>query len=195
MPQSNRQPFPESRQPGRRIQSQSNTDTLDSESPLGRPKIRHQTGSTALYIRGVPFLPLRDVKCLLVQRPVCVQIRHIGNISWIDQTILELLVDSNHVHQMKNRISKNPNFHIRTSFDPLSATSYNWETAVTPETQEKILQEDFVNRIASSIASSRVDSTRRYLMEWGRNLWSWQPAANKTHKPIQNTANAKSFSS
>ncbi|KAG0121980.1 hypothetical protein HOY82DRAFT_544416, partial [Tuber indicum] len=152
-------------EPLQNIDSQSSTD---SDSPLEQSCIRPNTASTAIYIRGIPYLPIHDVKHMLAQRPVCIQIRHIRNISWIDRTMVELLVDENHVKQMRNRISKNPDYRVRTSFDPLAANSYNWETEVVPETQEAILKEDFVNRISASMASSHTDSTRRYLMEWGR---------------------------
>ena len=172
---------------------QANISERDSLSPSEHPEIRHDVPSTAIYIRGIPYMPISQVKRLLSQRPVCIQIHYIRNISWLDRTMVELLVNQNHAVQMKNRISRNQDFHVRTSFDPLSPTSYNWETEVTPETQENILKEDFVNRIASSIASTHVDSTRRYLMEWGRNRGMGQPLEAALSKHYKIPTAKKSF--
>lgn len=165
----------------------------DLESPSEHPEIRYDVPSTAIYIRGIPYVPISEVKRLLAQRPVCIQLRYVRNVSWIDRTLVELLVDKNHVEQMKNRISKNHNFHVRTSFDPLTTTSYDWENEVTPETQENILKEDFVNRIASSIASTQVDSTRRYLMDWGKNRGMGKQLETTLSKHYKITAPKSSF--
>ncbi|KAG0122689.1 hypothetical protein HOY82DRAFT_544386 [Tuber indicum] len=142
---------------------------VDSDSPLARPKLQRKTTSTPIYVRGIPYLPIGDVKRLLARKPVNLQIRYIYNMSWIDHRILEILVDGNHLQQMKNRISKDTTYSVRTSFDPLSRTSFQWKSDITPEMQESILKDDFVKRIASSIATMKADTTRRYLQQWAHN--------------------------
>jgi len=151
------------------ISSNDNHSEADPGSPLKRPATRSKSGSTAIYIRGIPYLPIHDVKRLLAQRPVSIQLRHVQNMSWINRMILEILVDRNHAELMKNSISKDQDYQVRISFDPLARTSFEWESEVSPERQEAILKADFVRRIAASVASSRSDATRRYLCDWARN--------------------------
>ena len=151
------------------ISSNDNYSEADPGSPLKRPVTRSKTGSIAIYFHGIPYLPIHDVKRLLAQKPVSIQLRHIQNVSWINRMILEILVDRNHAELMKNSISKDQDYQVRISFDPLARTSFEWESEVSPERQEAILKADFVRRIAASVASSRSDATRRYLCDWARN--------------------------
>ncbi|KAG0124682.1 hypothetical protein HOY82DRAFT_617739 [Tuber indicum] len=125
-------------------ESESKYSQMEAESPLERAEVQPRSASVAIYVSGVPFLPIREVKRLLAQKP-------------------------NHVKHMQNSISKQVEFRVRNSFDPLSISSFEWEENVTPERKETILMGDFVRRVSSSIAAMQSDATRRYLIEWGRN--------------------------
>ncbi|KAG0125028.1 hypothetical protein HOY82DRAFT_617257 [Tuber indicum] len=101
-----------------------NCPQSEDESPLERAEVQPRSASAAIYVSGVPFLPIREVKRLLARKPVGIQIRNVRIISWIERSILEILVDQNHVTHMKNRINKQAEFRVRNSFDPLSISSF-----------------------------------------------------------------------
>jgi len=74
----------------------------------------------AIYMAGISFMTIKKVKAILTASPIGIQSRHMQNISWIEQRMLEILVDRNHVERVKNRITNFSNYRIRTSFNPLS---------------------------------------------------------------------------
>lgn len=84
-----------------------------------------KTSTTALYISNMSFLSIRNVKAILARDTIRIQLRHIFNLSWIDKRILELLVDSNHADQIKNRIGKHSDYYVKSDFDPLSVDSFD----------------------------------------------------------------------
>ena len=83
--------------------------------------------------------------------------------------MLEILVDRNHVERVKNRISNFSNYRIRSSFNPLSPDSFHWDESVRPESQGRILQRNFITRLADSVAATSLTSTRQHIMEWVKN--------------------------
>ncbi|KAG0123151.1 hypothetical protein HOY82DRAFT_544347 [Tuber indicum] len=125
--------------------------------------------STALYLEGIPHLPIVKVKELLKATPIRIQLRHIRNISWIDRRVIELLVDTNHSVHIRNRLEIHSKYNFNRSFDPLSPSSFNWEGEPLPELQEAILKRNFVERLATSIASSSSSETRQHVMNWSQN--------------------------
>jgi hypothetical protein len=129
---------------------------------------RH-THSTALYVEGIPHLPIREVKQLLAAAPVRIQLRHVRNVSWIDRRLVELLVDSNHLVKMQNRINNYSKYQVKTAFDPLSPRSFSWKGDILPESQESMLKNNFVERLGASVAASSNTATREHIMCWARN--------------------------
>ena len=78
---------------------------------IKQPIIENRKQSTtALYISNMPFLPIKNVKAILAGDPIRIHLQYIYNVSWIDKRILELLVDSNHADQIKNRIGKHSDY-------------------------------------------------------------------------------------
>ncbi|RPB00239.1 hypothetical protein L873DRAFT_1789164 [Choiromyces venosus 120613-1] len=130
-----------------------------SATPLSPISKSLGTSKDKIYITGMPYSPISQVKKVLGAAPISIQLRHIRNISWIDGYILEILVDPNHVDRMKNRISKYSEYYVTTTFDPLSPNSFNWEGKVLPESKELILKINFVERLAASVASSSQSTT------------------------------------
>ena len=127
------------------------------------------SSSTAIYLAGVPPQPLGDIKRELCKKPISLQARHIRNASWIDGRILELLVDSNHVQTMKNRIVNYSQYLIRKSFDPLSPESFHWEGDIPQESQISFLKQKLAARLGASIASTKHESTRNHILQWAKN--------------------------
>ncbi|KAG0122599.1 hypothetical protein HOY82DRAFT_619847 [Tuber indicum] len=128
-----------------------------------------KTHSTPLYVEGIPYVPISEVKGLLAASPTRIQLRHIRNISWVNFRLVELLVDSNHSTHITNRISQHSEYTINRSFDPLSSSSFNWEANIQPESQEAALKKNFVERLAASIASSSDGTTREHIMNWAKH--------------------------
>jgi len=93
-------------------------------------------------------------------------LRDIANICWIEQRVVELLVDIQHVERMKNHINENSKYQVKSSFDALSPECFNWEGDIQPESKESVLKRNFVTRLAASVRSSNRDSTRRQMMNW-----------------------------
>ncbi|KAG0127732.1 hypothetical protein HOY82DRAFT_541774 [Tuber indicum] len=127
------------------------------------------TTSTSLYLEGIPHIPIVEVKELLKAAPIRIQLRHIRNISWIDRRIVELLVDTNHLLHIRNRLENHSKYKVNRSFDPLKPSSFNWEGNPLPESQEAVLKRNFVERLAASIASSTNHATRQHVMSWSQN--------------------------
>ena len=92
--------------------------------------------------------------------------RDIANICWIEQRVVELPVDIQHVERMKNHINENSKYPVKSSFDVLSPECFNWEGDIQPESKESVLKRNFVTRLAASVRSSNRDSTRRQIMNW-----------------------------
>jgi len=113
----------------------------------------------AIYVAGISFMTIKEVKAILTASPIGIQSRHMQNISWIEQRMLEILVDRNHVERVKNRITNFSNYRIRTSFNPLSRDSFHWDKSVRPESQGRILQGNFITRLADSVAATSLIST------------------------------------
>jgi len=128
-----------------------------------------QQSLTPIYITGIPNLRICEVKNILAKAPISIQLRHIGNISWIDGKIVELLVDTNHIERMQNRIITHSGYHIESSFDPLSPRSFNWVGDILPETKESIVKRNFVQRLGGSMSSTKHSSTRQHIMHWAQN--------------------------
>ncbi|RPA91810.1 hypothetical protein L873DRAFT_1794652 [Choiromyces venosus 120613-1] len=143
-----------------------------------KPKVT----STAVYITGMPYSPISQVKKVLGAAPIGIQLQHIRNISWIDGRILEVLVDPNHVDRMRNRIGKYSEYYVSTTFDPLSPDSFNWKGEVLPESQESILKTNFIQRLGASVASSSRSTTREHIMEWARNHGLESQLRDQLHK-------------
>jgi len=114
-------------------------------------------------------MTIKEVKAILTASPIGIQSRHMQNISWIEQRMLEILVDRNHVERVKNRITNFSNYRIRTSFNPLSPDSFHWDESVRPESQGRILQRNFITRLADSVAATSLISTRQHIMDWVNN--------------------------
>jgi hypothetical protein len=123
----------------------------------------------AIYLVGISFMTIKEVKAILAAAPIAIQLRHVKNMSWIEQRILEILVDRNHVESMKNRIRNYSDYRIRTSFDPLAPDSFHWDKTVSPESQEKILKRNFIARLAASVAATCLTTTRQHIMDWVKN--------------------------
>jgi len=119
-----------------------------------------------LYISGIPFTTIKRVKDILGNPAIGIQLRDIGNICWIEQRVIELLVDVQHVERMKNHINQNSKFKVKSNFDALSPECFNWEGDMQPESQESVLKRNFVTRLSASVLSSNRDSTRRQIMNW-----------------------------
>jgi len=123
----------------------------------------------AIYVAGRSFMTIKEVKAILTASPIGIQSRHMQNISRIEQRMLEILVDRNHVERVKNRITNFSNYRIRTSFNPLSPDSFHWDESVRPESQGRILQRNFITRLADSVAATSLTSTRQDIMDWVKN--------------------------
>ena len=95
-----------------------------------------------------------------------IQLRDIGNICWIEQRVIEQLVDVQHVERMKNQINQNSKYKVKSNFDALSPEYFNWEADMRPESQESVLKRNFVTRLSASVLSSNRNSTRRHIMNW-----------------------------
>ena len=133
-------------------------------------KLRNRPATTtALYISGIPFTTIKKVKELLGIPAIGIQLRDIGNICWIEQRVVELLVDVQHVERMKNHINQNSKYHVKSNFDALSPQCFNWEGDIQPESKESVLKRNFVTRLVASVRSSNRDSTRRQIMNWASN--------------------------
>ncbi|KAG0122983.1 hypothetical protein HOY82DRAFT_619734 [Tuber indicum] len=130
---------------------------------------KRSTTSTPLYLEGIPHVPIAEVKELLKAGPIRIQLRHIRNISWIDRHIVELLVDTNHLVHIRIRLENHSKYKVNRSFDPLTPSSFNWEGEPLPESQEAVLKRNFVERLASSIASSTNHVTRQHVISWSEN--------------------------
>ena len=141
-----------------------------------------KTTATALYISNMPFLSIQNVKAILAGDPLRIQLRHIYNISWIDKQILELLVNSNHSDRIKNRIGKHSDYFVKSDFDPLSADSFNWEGKMSLESKKAVLKRNFAMRLAASIASTKLESTRQYIMSWANNRGIGQQLRSQLQK-------------
>ncbi|KAG0127684.1 hypothetical protein HOY82DRAFT_541845 [Tuber indicum] len=137
-----------------------------TRKPLEKKRV---TTSTPLYLEGIPHIPIAEVKELLKAGPIRIQLRHIRNISWIDRHIVELLVDTNHLVHIRNRLDNHSKYKVNRSFDPLKPSSFNWEGDPLPESQEAVLKRNFVERLAASIASSTNHATRQHVMSWSQN--------------------------
>lgn len=117
----------------------------------------------------MPYMSIRNVKAILAGDPIRIHLGYIFNISWIDKRILELLVDSNHADRIKNRIGKNSEYYVKSDFDPLSADSFNWEGQISAESKNALLKRNFAMRLAASIGSTKLESTRQCIMTWAKN--------------------------
>ncbi|KAG0126843.1 hypothetical protein HOY82DRAFT_542389 [Tuber indicum] len=137
-----------------------------TRKPLRKKRL---TTSTPLYLEGIPHIPIGEVKELLKAGPIRIQLRHIQNISWIDRRIVELLVDTNHLVHIRNRLENHSKYKVNRSFDPLTPSSFNWEGEPLPESQEAVLKRNFVERLATSIASSTNHATRQHVISWSEN--------------------------
>ena len=130
----------------------------------------------------MPFLSIRNVKAILAGDPIRIQLQHIFNFSWIDKRILELLVDSNHADQIKNRIGKHSDYYVKSDFDPLSADSFDWEGQISEESKNSVLKRNFTLRLAASIGSTKVESTRQCILSWAENRGIGQQLQNQLLK-------------
>ncbi|KAG0123336.1 hypothetical protein HOY82DRAFT_544251 [Tuber indicum] len=137
--------------------------------PIPHSKQLSYSATLARMPKGIPYVPISEVKGLLAASPTRIQLRHIRNISWIDFRMVELLVDSNHSTHISNRISNHSEYNINKSFDPLSSSSFNWEANILPESQEAALKKNFVERLAASIASSSDSTTREHILNWAKH--------------------------
>ncbi|KAG0128157.1 hypothetical protein HOY82DRAFT_541497 [Tuber indicum] len=125
--------------------------------------------ASAIYVTGMQHMPIGDVKKELAGPPINIQLRYLRNISWIEGRILELLVDSNHIEQTRNRILKHSKYNIHKTFDPLHPDCFNWESSMTPESKETVLRRNIVMRLASSIGSSSRSTTQQHIVDWATN--------------------------
>ena len=107
-------------------------------------------------------------KGILGGEPIGVQLRHIENLSWIGNRILEIIVDVRHAQKMSNRITNHSSFTVKSRFDPLCPEWFDWDGDILPESKIRILQTKFVMRLACSMASSRQASSREYTFDWVR---------------------------
>ena len=114
-------------------------------------------------------MSIRNIKAILAGDPIRIHLGYIFNLSWIDKQILELLVDSNHADRIRNRIGKNSEYYVKSDFDPLSADSFNWERQISPESKNALLKRNFALRLAASIGSTKLESTRQLIMAWAKN--------------------------
>ncbi|PWW71676.1 hypothetical protein C7212DRAFT_348828 [Tuber magnatum] len=117
---------------------------------------QHSTTTTALYVSGMTHIPLK-------------QLRFIHNLSWIDQRILEILVDTNHAERIKNRIGKYSGYVVKSSFDPLTMDSVSGEDDIQPESKEEMLKRNFVLRLATSASLTRSAVTQGHILNWASN--------------------------
>jgi len=138
--------------------------------------------TTALYIGNMPFLSIQNVKTILAGDPLRIQLQHIYNLSWIDKQILELLVDSNHADRIKNRIGKHSDYYVKSDFDPLSPASFNWEGKISPEPKMALLKRNFAMRLAASIGSTKLESTRQSIMAWATHRGIGQQLQHQLQK-------------
>jgi len=149
------------------ISSADSTDTSSQQQNTPKSPSR-ATRTTAIYITGMPFMTVKKVKDILGTAPINIQLRNIGNISWIDQRIVELLVDIHHAERIKNRLQQYSEYDVKSSFDPLSPNSFNWEGDILPESKELVLRRNFITRLSSSVASSNKVATRQHVLNWAR---------------------------
>jgi hypothetical protein len=124
---------------------------------------------TAIYVSGIPHMGYADLKQILGGSPIGIQLRHIGNLCWIEKRILEILVDVNNAQRMRKRIGKYSDYHVKTRFDPLSPHSFNWEEGIRPDSKIRILQTNLVSRLATSLASTNVTYSRQCIVDFVRN--------------------------
>ncbi|KAG0125029.1 hypothetical protein HOY82DRAFT_543443 [Tuber indicum] len=121
---------------------------------------------SALYVLGMPHIPIREVKRVLSQRPVSIQLRHVYYYSWIDGRVLEMLVDNKHVQKICNRITHHSTYTISSSFNPLEASSFNWNNDMLPESKKQLLKSNLVKRLGASINATSLQSTRQHILSW-----------------------------
>ena len=130
----------------------------------------------------MPFLSIRNVKTIMAGDPIRIQLRHIFNLSGIDKQILELLVDRNHADQIKNWIGKHCDYYVKSDFDPLSADSFDWEGQISEDSIDRLLNRNFAMRLAASIGSTQVESTRQCILTWAKNRCICQQLQNQLLK-------------
>lgn len=111
-------------------------------------------------------MTIKKVKDILGSAPISIQLRDIGNICWIGQRIVEILVDVQHVERMKNHIINFSEYNVKSKFDALSPECFKWEGDILPESKEAVLKRKFVIRLAASVGSSNRNSTRQQIMHW-----------------------------
>ncbi|KAG0126639.1 hypothetical protein HOY82DRAFT_542461 [Tuber indicum] len=171
LPTQTRIPTSDNREQAQNVAMRPDIDGDKETKKMNPSFLRSQQvlATAAIYLAEVPHTPIREVKKLLAQTPTSIHLRHIRNLSWIEDQILEILVDSNHLQKFKNRIIYHSNFRICSKFNPLDPASFDQENNIPPESKHQVLRSNLINRLASSISSTSQMLTRKNILSWAEN--------------------------
>ena len=144
-------------------------DPLRPRFLKAKKRFHNSSSSTAIYLAGMPEQEFHLIKQTFREAPISLHLGYIRNLSFIDGRILEILVDTNHVETMRNRLRKYSPYKVRNSFDPLSPESFDWEGDIVETSKVALLKRKLVARLAVSIASTNKPLMRNHIMGWATN--------------------------
>lgn len=134
---------------------------------INNPNLQHKPPVCShLYVSGMLRMSLSAVKERLKRPDIRAQLRHIINLSWINDTVLEIIVLEKASLVLQQRFKIHPTIHLLEGFDPLDPEYFSWQSKVSGFRKKLALKKAFLKRLASSSIISSSAKTKNYLSAW-----------------------------
>lgn len=126
-----------------------------------------------IYVSGIKRKSLSAVKEQLKGLSLRIQIRHIINLSWVNDQVLEMIIIQRHAAKIAQQIRDHAVLFLVDGFDPLDPINHSWNGRIPAEGKLLALKKSFLQRLADSSSMSSSNKTKSYLSAWvDKRGWS-----------------------
>lgn len=173
-----------------RTRSASSNSNYNSFSSSSSVQLSPPPRCKFLYITGLPFKNLSNVRNTLGPKGLGINLRHVLNVSWVTDTVLEAIILEPHVKEVERRIGR-PVVGLCTvpGYDPLNVGNFPWPADFHQERKHLLFRQALVSRFARSYAGSNSWQTKRFMSDFmHRRGWKEQFLEEVTRYMIKSSA-------
>lgn len=127
-----------------------------------------------LYITGLPYKGLANIRKMLGPQGLGINLRHIVNLRWVTDTILEAIVPVSHAQDVEKKIGHHPpRLSMVPGYDLLIVGNFPWPSDFNLERKQSILRRAMITRFAASYATTTSWPTKRFMTEFMQH-YQWK---------------------
>lgn len=119
-----------------------------------------------LYLGGLKRVRLGELRKIMGPQGWGINLRHLINLSWVTDSVLEMIILQSHLKHVKTVIFKQEEVYVLSGFDPLEVGNFPWPDNISIEEKSSLLRNALITRFAKSLITTSDNRTKKFLQHF-----------------------------